>query len=342
MGELTHDHACGSADAAAMTTTTPQLVKEQQRTAWAAQARHFYARSELIERQWGPLSMRLLELARVTAGDRVLDLACGVGDPALAAAARVGPTGRVVATDLAPDMVAFAAQRAADAGLTNVEAHEMDAEAIDLPAAGVDAVLCRLGLMFLPDLDPAFAGVYRVLVSGGRFAAAIPWRPHDQLMPRLVDAMLDAVGLPPQAPPEPRSTGDLQPVRRVLRLRRPGAGRPRGDRGPALHADLRLHLAGGVAGLPARAQRSGAAAAGTGSGRPGGPASRGPPGTRRRTGTSASPGTATTRSPPARQFQRTALSVNRFDRKCRSLEELGGSGSRRSGPAPVRLCPRSA
>jgi SAM-dependent methyltransferase len=207
MGELTHDRARGLAEALAMTTTTPHLVKEQQRAGWSSQARHFYARSELIERQWGPLSGGLLELARVTAGDRVLDLACGVGDPALAAAARVGPTGRVIATDLAPDMVAFAAQRAAAAGLPNVEAHEMDAEEIDLPDASVDAVLCRLGLMFLPDLDRAFAGVYRVLVPGGRFAAAIPWRPQEQLMPRLVDAMLNAVGLPQQAPPEPGRPG---------------------------------------------------------------------------------------------------------------------------------------
>lgn len=64
----------------------------------------------------------------------------------------------MIATDIAPDMVAFAAQRAAAAGLSNVQAHEMDAEAIDLPDASVDAVLCRLGLMFLPDLDRALAG----------------------------------------------------------------------------------------------------------------------------------------------------------------------------------------
>jgi SAM-dependent methyltransferase len=199
-----------------MTTTTaasnppaqpPEVVKARQRADWSSQAREFYARHDMIERQWGPLTDGLLELARVAPGDRVLDLACGVGDPALAAARRVGPTGTVIATDIAPDMVAFAAQRAAAAGLRNVEPHEMDAEAIDLPDASVDAVICRLGLMFLPELDRALAGVHRVLVPGGRFAAAIPWRPADQPLPRLVGAILDALGLPAMPPAEPGRPG---------------------------------------------------------------------------------------------------------------------------------------
>jgi SAM-dependent methyltransferase len=113
----------------------------------------------------------------------------------------------VVATDLAPDMVAFTAQRATAAGLPNLQAHEMDAEAIDLPDASVDAVLCRLGLMFLPDLHSALAGVHRVLVPGGRFAAAIPWHPTNQPMSRLVGAILDVLGLPPMPPPVPGRPG---------------------------------------------------------------------------------------------------------------------------------------
>jgi enediyne biosynthesis protein CalE5 len=185
----------------------PDAVKARQRAGWSSQAREFYARRALIERQWGVLSEGLLELARITTGDRVLDLACGVGDPALAAADRVGPTGSVIATDLSPDMLAFAAQRAAAGGLGNVEVHEMDAEAIDLPDASVDAVLCRLGLMFLPELDAALGGVHRVLVPGGRFAAAIPWRPEGQAMPRLIGATLDALGLAPMPPPAPGRPG---------------------------------------------------------------------------------------------------------------------------------------
>jgi SAM-dependent methyltransferase len=186
-----------------MTTT----VKTQQRAGWGEQARAWYEQLEVVERQWATLSDGLLDLARVATGDRVLDLASGAGDPALAAAARVGPTGTVIATDISPDMLAFAAQRAAAAGLSNMEVHEMDAEEIDLPDESVDVVLCRLGLMFLPDLGRALHGVRRVLVPGGRFATAIPWRPDEQVMPHLVGAMLEALELPPPPPHEPGRPG---------------------------------------------------------------------------------------------------------------------------------------
>ena len=183
------------------TTATPSsdVIKAQQRAGWGGQAQQWYAQLEVIERQWSTLSEGLLDLARVTTGDRVLDLACGAGDPALAAAARIGPAGTVIASDISPDMLAFAAQRATAAGLTNIEIHEMDAEAIDLPDASIDVVLCRLGLMFLPDLDRALAGVHRVLVPGGRFATAIPWRPAGHAVSTLVGTILDALDLP--APP---------------------------------------------------------------------------------------------------------------------------------------------
>ncbi len=191
-----------AADDARMTTIT-----ETQRAGWSSQARHWYTQLEVTQRQWGVLSEGLLDLARITTGDRVLDLACGVGDPALAAASRVGPTGSVIATDLSPDMVAFAATRAAAAGLSNVEVHAMDAAAIDLPPSSVDAVVCRLGLMFVPRLDLVFEGIRSVLVPGGRFATAIPWRPTDQAMPNLVGAILAAVGLPPLPPASPGTPG---------------------------------------------------------------------------------------------------------------------------------------
>lgn len=187
-----------------MTTIVPA---PQQHEEWGRQAQQWYSRHEAIEQQWGALSDGLLDLAGVTTGDRVLDLACGVGDPAVAAAVRVGPTGSVVATDISPDMLTLAVTRAAAAGLTNLGTHRMDAGSIDLPDATMDAVLCRLGLMFLPDLDGALSGVRRVLVPGGRFAAAVPWRPAGNAMVRLVDAVLGALGVTPPPSDAPGCSG---------------------------------------------------------------------------------------------------------------------------------------
>src|SRR5262249_55054992 len=70
-----------------------------------------------------------------------------------------------------------------------------------------DVVLCRLGLMFLPDLDHALTGVHRVLVPGGRFATAIPWRPAGHAVPQLVGTVLEALDLPAPPPPTPGRPG---------------------------------------------------------------------------------------------------------------------------------------
>ena len=177
----------------------------------------------------------------------------------------------------------------------------MDAEAIDLPDASVDAVLCRLGLMFLPDLDRALAGVHRVLVPGGRFAAAIPWRPADQPMPRLVGAILDALGLPRCPRPHRAGPGSsASPTPPTSARPCSGPDWPRSGSSPtpstfdhrspdewlefllALNVPLRQHLAG----VPE--QRSG---------RSGGPIAAAAARGCTTTGMSASPATATTRPP---------------------------------------------
>ncbi len=67
------------------------------------------------------VSDRLVELAKIKAGDRVLDIATGTGEPAITAARKVGPNGRVIGTDHSPGMLEVARRRAASLGLTNVE-----------------------------------------------------------------------------------------------------------------------------------------------------------------------------------------------------------------------------
>jgi SAM-dependent methyltransferase len=116
---------------------------------------------------------RMLDLAAVRPGARVLDLGTGAGDQAFAAAARVGPHGHVLATDISPQMVAEAAAGAARAGFGHVATRVLDVAAIDLEPDWWDAIISRLGLMFTPDLAAALAGARRVLRAGGRLAAIV-------------------------------------------------------------------------------------------------------------------------------------------------------------------------
>jgi len=116
---------------------------------------------------------RMLEGAGLQPGMRVLDVAAGTGDSTLLAARIVGPSGSVLATDIAASMLEAAAQAAREAGLDNIDTHVADASALDLPAESFDAAICRFGLMFMPDLAAALTHVRATLKSGARFAALV-------------------------------------------------------------------------------------------------------------------------------------------------------------------------
>jgi ubiquinone/menaquinone biosynthesis C-methylase UbiE len=127
-----------------------------------------------IEKAAQSLSNRLVELAEIKPGQRILDIATGIGEPALTAARIVGSIGHILAIDISTEMIAIAKQRAAFNGLQNtIEYRETEAEDLVLPDLSFDAALCRWGLMFLPNLNATLTKVHRSLVSGGRFVAAV-------------------------------------------------------------------------------------------------------------------------------------------------------------------------
>jgi ubiquinone/menaquinone biosynthesis C-methylase UbiE len=152
----------------------------------------------IIESGAQRLCDRMVELAEIAPGQNVLDVATGLGEPAVTAAAQVGAKGRVLAIDTSADMLEFAKARATKLGLDQVDFQVMDAQAPNLPEAGFDAVLCRWGLMFMTDLDGVLAALRRTLAPGGHLVAAIWGAPEDvpaiSLSNRLVHASL---GLPP-------------------------------------------------------------------------------------------------------------------------------------------------
>jgi len=115
----------------------------------------------------------MLAFASLASGERVLDLACGTGVVTVNAARSVAAHGAVLGTDLSGQMIEVAKQRALEQQLSNVSFQRMDAEALDLPDASFDVVLCALGLMYLPDPQRALREWLRVLKPGGRVAIAI-------------------------------------------------------------------------------------------------------------------------------------------------------------------------
>jgi ubiquinone/menaquinone biosynthesis C-methylase UbiE len=156
-----------------MATFDPILYKQTTQQQWQAAAAAWNQWAPTLAQWLDPATELLLDLAQLRPGQRVLDLAAGAGGQSLLAARRVGSTGAVVITDIAANILAFAAENAQNAGLHNVQTRIMDAENLELADQTFDAAICRLGLMYLPDQAKALTGIYRVLKPGGKLAALV-------------------------------------------------------------------------------------------------------------------------------------------------------------------------
>lgn len=120
-----------------------------------------------------PVSRELLAAAALQPGERVLDVACGTGIVARLAAEQVGPGGRVVGADVAPDMIDVARSTPAPGG-AEIEWREADAASLPFPDESFDVVLCQMGLQFFEDRAVALGEMRRVLAPGGRLALNTP------------------------------------------------------------------------------------------------------------------------------------------------------------------------
>jgi SAM-dependent methyltransferase len=154
------------------------------------------------------LDERLVALLAPTPGDTVLELASGPGDTGFVAAERLGPDGLLLSTDVAPEMVDAARRRAAELGVENVEFRVEDASAISLSDSTVDGVLCRFGVMLVPDPARALAEIARVLRPGGRAALAV-WASADD-NDWMTAAGRSAVELGLLEPPDPAAPGPFR------------------------------------------------------------------------------------------------------------------------------------
>jgi ubiquinone/menaquinone biosynthesis C-methylase UbiE len=179
---------------------------------WAQQADYVAARGAAV-------TDIMIEAAELRPGDRVLELACGTGDVGIAAARRVGPSGHVVVTDVAAEMVAIAAGRVEQAQLTNVSTAVRDIEHVDEPDDAYDAVLCRDGLMFALDAQRGADEIHRVLRPGGRTVIVV-WaeRSRNPWLGLVFDAVTEQLGfpVPPPGIPGPFALGDSDQLQALL------------------------------------------------------------------------------------------------------------------------------
>ncbi len=189
-----------------MTALDSNEYKEAERRSWNSVAPAWQKWWKTIERGTEKVSRRLVELAEIKPGSRVLDIATGIGEPAITAAKQAGKSGQVLATDISPQMLSIARQRAASLGLQDViEFKEGDAESIDLPLSMFDAALCRWGLMLLPDPKAGLSNINKSLVNDGHFAAAV-WSSPDKV-PFLFVPMSSILKETKGPPPPPEAPG---------------------------------------------------------------------------------------------------------------------------------------
>ena len=183
-------------------------ARDENLEAWRSVAGGWERRRELIWTTTRPVAERLVDLLEPRPGQVILELAAGPGDTGFSALPRLLPGGRLVTTDVAPEMLDAARRRAAELGLEDVSFAVEDAAALTFDDDAFDGILCRWGLKLIPDMDAAAAEMRRVARPGGRVALAV-WASPDanEWMTASGRAALE-LGL--TEPPDPEAPGPFR------------------------------------------------------------------------------------------------------------------------------------
>jgi ubiquinone/menaquinone biosynthesis C-methylase UbiE len=145
---------------------------ERVRADWDSQANKWYEEREAMFAASRPVHEWMLAQLEPREGQHILEIAAGPGDTGFLVAPRLG-SGRLVSTDLSSSMVEAARKRGAEFGITNADYRTLDAQAMDLPDASFDGVMCRWGFMLMPDPAAALRECRRVLKPNGRLVFAV-------------------------------------------------------------------------------------------------------------------------------------------------------------------------
>jgi len=151
------------------------LQRRIQRYGWDKAAIYY---ENFWQQQLKPAQEKLLEMANLQRGEKLIDIACGTGLVSFPAAEKVGPNGFVLGTDISDGMVKICTETAEERNLNNIQFKRMDAEALDVPGEEYHLALCALGLMYVPDPIKALKEMHRVIKPGARAVAAV-WGQRD-------------------------------------------------------------------------------------------------------------------------------------------------------------------
>ncbi len=193
----------------AVSSFDPNAYKETTHAQWQDAAAAWHRWDPVFDRWLGAATQRMLDLAGVEEGTRVLDIAAGSGGQSIDAARRGAV---VLATDISSNILDEAAAAARAAGVANFATRVMDGESLDVERSSFDAAISRLGLMYLPDKLGGLAAARAALRSGGRYAAIVFSEPdRNRFFSVPISIIRHNAELPPPAPglPGPFSATNL-------------------------------------------------------------------------------------------------------------------------------------
>jgi ubiquinone/menaquinone biosynthesis C-methylase UbiE len=188
----------------AITAQDTQAFKTAVREQWDRSANGWNDHTSDIRAWLRTASDAMLDMAGIVPGASVLDVAAGAGDQTLDIAQRIGPQGRVLATDMSAGILALAKNNARQAGFQNVQTQVADGEDLQVEPASFDAVICRLGLMFFPNPLQGLLGMHSALRPGGRICSMVFSQPErNPCIGILMSTALRYAGLPARDPFQP-------------------------------------------------------------------------------------------------------------------------------------------
>jgi ubiquinone/menaquinone biosynthesis C-methylase UbiE len=149
-----------------------EQIREQQKESWNRFSPGWKKWDHLFMDFLKPVGHEIIHLLKLKGNELVLDTACGTGEPGLTIASKL-KGGKVFITDLAEEMLAIARENAMQREILNVETRACDVCELPFAANSFDAISCRFGFMFFPDMLLAAKEMVRVLKPGGRIAASV-------------------------------------------------------------------------------------------------------------------------------------------------------------------------